>query len=55
MDMTQVVPAEMTRYFKHPAAGSRSTCACGAKEKVFIRPFSYGNSIGHLILHLTET
>jgi hypothetical protein len=53
MDMTQVVPTEMARYFKHLADRVEKHLRAVPKDKVYVKPFAYGNSIGHLILHLT--
>src|SRR5262245_28161924 len=53
MEMTRVVPEEMSRYFKHLAERVEKHLRAVPKEKVYVKPFTYGNSIGHLILHLT--
>lgn len=53
MDMQQVVPAEMGRYFRHLSERVEKHLRAVPKEKVYVKPFTYGNSIGHLILHLT--
>ena len=53
MDLTQVVPAEMGRYFAHLAERVEKHLRAMPREKVYVKPFAYGNSIGHLVLHLT--
>src|SRR5262245_15690948 len=53
MDMQQVVPSEMAGYFRHLAERVEKHLRAVPKEKVYVKPFAYGNSIGHLILHLT--
>src|SRR5262249_16665398 len=55
MEMTRVVPEEMSRYFKHLAERVEKHLRAVPKEKVYVKPFTYGNSIGHLILHLPGT
>ena len=53
MEMTRVVPEEMVRYFRHLAERVEKHVRAVPKEKVYVKPFSFGNSIGHLVLHLT--
>src|SRR6185436_5826202 len=53
MDMQQVVPSEMAVYFRHLAERVEKHLRAVPREKVYAKPFAYGNSIGHLILHLT--
>ncbi len=53
MEMTRVVPEEMGRYFRHLAERVEKHVRAVPKETVYVKPFTYGNSIGHLVLHLT--
>ncbi len=53
MELTQVVPSEMVRYFRHLAERVEKHLRALPKDKVYFKPFIYGNSMGHLILHLT--
>src|SRR5207244_10810078 len=48
-----VVPAEMGRYLRHLAERVEKHVRAVPKAKVYVKPFAYGNSIGHLVLHLT--
>jgi len=53
MELAQVVPSEMVRYFRHLAERVEKHLRALPKDKVYFKPFIYGNSMGHLILHLT--
>jgi len=48
-----VVPAEMGRYFRHLGARVERAVHSLPREKLWIKPFPFGNSVGHLVLHLT--
>lgn len=53
LTLQSVVPAELARYFRH--LGSRVERAVHSlpREKLWAKPFPFGNSVGHLVLHLT--
>src|ERR1051326_8608767 len=53
MEFTQVVPSEMGHYLRHLAERAERHLRALPKDKVYFKPFNYGNSLGHLILHLT--
>jgi uncharacterized damage-inducible protein DinB len=47
------VSAEFERYFRHLAARVERAARSIPPEQLWVKPYAYGNSIGHLILHLT--
>lgn len=53
MDLSTTIRDEFTRYFGHLAGRVEKAVRVLPKEKIYIRPFPYGNSLGHLLLHLT--
>ena len=44
---------EFARYFRHLAGRVEKAARSVPEEQFWIKPFSFGNSIGHLVLHLT--
>jgi uncharacterized damage-inducible protein DinB len=44
---------DLERYFRHLAGRVDRAVRSVPKEKVWTKPFSFGNSLGHLVLHLT--
>src|SRR4051812_12794262 len=52
-NLSATVRAEMVRYFRHLAGRVEKHVRALPKDKVYVRPFAYGNSAGHLLLHLT--
>ncbi|MFO0807316.1 MAG: DinB family protein [Gemmataceae bacterium] len=44
---------EFVRYIEHLASRVERAVRSVPTDKVYIKPYSYGNSIGHLVLHLT--
>lgn len=44
---------EFARYFEHLAGRVERAIRSVPPEKLYVKPFAYGNSIGHLVLHLT--
>jgi uncharacterized damage-inducible protein DinB len=52
-DLTSVVKADLARYFQHMAERVEKHARALPKEKLFVKPYTYGNSVGHLVLHLT--
>src|SRR5437667_9779013 len=53
MELNEVVPAEMARYLRHLAERVEKHVRAVPKAKVYVKPFAFGNSVGHLVLHLT--
>lgn len=49
----EVIHTEMVRYIRHLAERVEKHMRAIPKDKVYFKPFVYGNSMGHLILHLT--
>src|SRR5947209_10367208 len=47
------VGEEFARYFEHLAGRVERAVRAVPPEKLYVKPFAYGNSIGHLVLHLT--
>jgi uncharacterized damage-inducible protein DinB len=47
------VTEEMIRYLRHLAGRVEKAMRALPKEKVYVKPFPFGNSLGHLVLHLT--
>jgi uncharacterized damage-inducible protein DinB len=47
------IDQELTRYFKHLASRVERAVRALPKEKLWVKPYPYGNSVGHLLLHLT--
>jgi Protein of unknown function (DUF1572) len=45
--------AEFSSYFRHLAARVDRAARSVSEEQLWTKPFPFGNSIGHLILHLT--
>jgi hypothetical protein len=48
-----VVADELCRYFTHLAARVDRAVHALPREKIWVKPYPYGNSVGHLLLHLT--
>jgi len=44
---------EFIRYFRHLASRVETAMRAIPKNKVYVKPFPFGNSLGHLVLHLT--
>jgi uncharacterized damage-inducible protein DinB len=47
------VTADFTSYFRHMARRVDKAATAVSEEQLWIKPFPFGNSIGHLVLHLT--
>ncbi|GBD36003.1 hypothetical protein HRbin36_01120 [bacterium HR36] len=47
------VKSELIRYFQHLAQRVERHALAVPEEKFWHRPFAFGNSLGHLVLHLT--
>ncbi len=52
-ELAQLTTIEFTRYFRHLAARVERAARSVTEEQLWTKPFPFGNSIGHLILHLT--
>ena len=52
-DLTATVRQEYTRYLRHLAERVEKAARALPKDKLYFKPFIYGNSLGHLLLHLT--
>src|SRR3954466_12993868 len=48
-----VVGEEFARYFEHLAGRVERAARSVPQDKLYVKPYAYGNSIGHLVLHLT--
>ncbi|SIO00825.1 Protein of unknown function [Singulisphaera sp. GP187] len=51
--LATVVDDELIRYFRHLASRVERAVRSLPREKTWVNPFPFGNSVGHLILHLT--
>jgi uncharacterized damage-inducible protein DinB len=51
--MLATVKDEFTRYFRHLAERVDRAVRSVPLDKVWVKPFAFGNSLGHLVLHLT--
>jgi uncharacterized damage-inducible protein DinB len=51
--LSALVADELSRYFKHLATRVERAARSLPREKFWARPLPFGNSVGHLILHLT--
>ena len=52
-ELAQLTAVEFARYFRHLAARVEQAARSVTEEQLWTKPFPFGNSIGHLILHLT--
>jgi uncharacterized damage-inducible protein DinB len=52
-DLAGVTAAEFARYFRHLAARVDRAARSVTEDQFWTKPFPFGNSIGHLVLHLT--
>lgn len=51
--LARALGEEFARYFRHLAARVEKAALAVPEDQFWTKPFSYGNSIGHLVLHLT--
>lgn len=51
--LLDTVKAELIRYFRHLAQRVERHAYAIAEEQFWEKPFPFGNSLGHLVLHLT--
>jgi Protein of unknown function (DUF1572) len=52
-DLARITTAEFSTYFRHLAARVDRAARSVGEDLLWTNPFPYGNSIGHLVLHLT--
>lgn len=53
MSLRDVMAEEMVRYLDHLAGRVEKHLRAVPRDRVYHKPFAYGNSLGHLVLHLT--
>jgi len=51
--LATVVDDELIRYFRHLGSRVERAVRSLPREKLWTKPFPFGNSVGHLVLHLT--
>ena len=51
--LARVTADEFARYFRHLASRVERAALAVPEDRLWTKPFPFGNSIGHLILHLT--
>ena len=52
-NLSRIASAEFSTYFRHLATRVERAARSVSEEQLWTKPFPFGNSIGHLILHLT--
>ncbi len=52
-DLPRVAREEFARYFRHLAARVEKAATAITEDQLWVKPFPFGNSMGHLVLHLT--
>ncbi len=52
-DLARITADEFVRYFRHLASRVERAAMAVPEDRLWIKPFPFGNSIGHLVLHLT--
>jgi uncharacterized damage-inducible protein DinB len=52
-DLARLTGEEFARYFEHMAHRVERAVRSAPAESLWTKPFPFGNSIGHLVLHLT--
>lgn len=52
-DLSSVVAKNFDRYYERVAAQIHTLIGPLSEDQFWTRPFSFGNSVGHLVLHLT--
>ncbi len=52
-DLARVAAEEFARYFRHLAGRVEKAATSIPEDRFWTKPFAFGNSIGHLVLHLT--
>src|SRR3954467_11806618 len=51
--LATAVADDLVRYFRHRDARVERAVHSLPREALWVKPFAYGNSVGHLVLHLT--
>jgi uncharacterized damage-inducible protein DinB len=51
--LARVVGEEYARYFRHLGGRVETAAMAIPEDQLWSKPFAFGNSIGHLVLHLT--
>jgi uncharacterized damage-inducible protein DinB len=51
--LASTVCDELIRYYRHLASRVEKAMRAIPREKVYVKPFPFGNSLGHLVIHLT--
>jgi hypothetical protein len=51
--LARVVGDEFARYFRHLGGRVEKAAMAIPEDQLWTKPFAFGNSIGHLVLHLT--
>ena len=51
--LDRVVGEEFARYFRHLGERVEKAAKAIPEDQLWTKPFAFGNSIGHLVLHLT--
>ena len=51
--LARVVGEEFARYFRHLGERVEKAAMAIPEDQLWTKPFAFGNSIGHLVLHLT--
>jgi hypothetical protein len=52
-DLAQITTEEFASYFRHMALRVDRAARSVSEDRLWTKPFPFGNSIGHLVLHLT--
>jgi uncharacterized damage-inducible protein DinB len=52
-ELAQLTADEFTRYFRHLATRVDRAVRSVSQKQLWTKPFPFGNSVGHLVLHLT--
>jgi uncharacterized damage-inducible protein DinB len=52
-ELARTTTDEFARYFRHLAERVDKAARSVTEEQLWVKPFPFGNSIGHLVLHLT--
>ena len=51
--LARVAGEEFARYFRHLGGRVEKAAMAIPEDQLWTKPFAFGNSIGHLVLHLT--
>jgi uncharacterized damage-inducible protein DinB len=52
-ELNAVIASDLARFYREKAAAIFALLAPLSDEQLWTRPYPYGNTIGHLLLHLT--